>query len=381
METPNRRRVLEVTGGVAFTRLAGCVSLPGGETGGGGVGDGGDTGAENGDSSTDSETESDDKVATGPPTADRRLPESYTVEELHEQSQSGGPPPDGIPAIDEPTYRNADDPPANLAADSPVFGVEIDGDVRAFPQYNLVWHEIVNAVIGGESVAVTYCLLTGTAQGFYRGDTTFGVSGQLVNTNLIMFDRATETYWPQVPARGITGPHAGEYLTEFRVVWTTWERWRSAHPETKILSEDTGFPRDYGSDPYGDYRSQSGYYVTANTIFPLLERDDRFHLKDVVIGARTHDGALAVEKDHLRDASVVEGTVDDADYLTVYDAELDTGYVYRNPDDEDVAREGDRYAVGGDTHDPGDLPLDREIAFDAMWLAWYGFYPTTVVHE
>lgn len=294
---------------------------------------------------------------------------------------SGGPPPDGIPAIDEPKFRDADNPPSNLVDESPAFGVEIDGDVRAYPQHILVWHEIVNDVVGGERVAVTYCPLTGTAQGFYRGETTFGVSGQLINTNLVMFDRATDSYWPQILARGITGPHNGDYLTEFQVVWTTWKRWRTSHPETKVLSENTGFAKNYGSDPYGDYLEESGYYVTANTMFPLLDRDDRFHPKDVVIGARNEDGALAVEKDRLREETVVEGTLDDVNYVTVYDADLDTGYVYRNPDAITVEPRGEEYAVDGDTHGPADLPLDRQIAFDAMWLAWYGYYPSTVIHE
>jgi hypothetical protein len=132
---------------------------------------------------------------------------------------------------------------------------------RAYPQRILVWHEIVNDTIGGLNLAVTYCPLTGTAIAFERGDTEFGVSGRLVNSNLIMYDRDTDTWFPQVLAIGIQGPHTGSALVERPMVWTTWQRWRAAHPETAVLSTETGFARNYNRDPYGAYNPRSGYYA------------------------------------------------------------------------------------------------------------------------
>ena len=363
--TDGRRRVLGGIGAVGLTALAGCLGGAGLPAGSSDDGADDDTADENG----------------GPPTVDRSLSKEYPIDRLNEESMDGGPGPDGIPSIDDPAFAPADDPPTNLDGDDPVFGVEFDGEAKAYPQYTLVWHEIVNDVVGGESVAVTYCPLTRTAQGFYRGESEFGVSGQLINSNLVMFDRGTETRWPQMLPVGISGRHTGEYLEEFQVVWTTWDRWREAYPETTVLTEETGHARNYGSDPYGEYNPRSGYYADQQTLFPPLSSDDRFPKKEVVIGARNADGAMAVPKGTLRDRAVIEGTVGGIPYVTVYDGALDTGYVYRNPDGTPVETDGDGFLVDGDTYSPDALPLESEIGFDAMWFAWYGYYPSTEVHE
>ena len=187
---PIDRRTLLGALGVGISSVSGCLRSP-------------DAGAESGsiDDGSDGSTGS---VTEGPPTVERSLPAAYTAAELVEASQSGGPPPDGIPAIEDPQFAEATDPPALLDDGDPVFGVVLDGEAKAYPQSVLVWHEIVNDVIAGTPVSVTYCPLTGTAQGFRRGETTFGVSGQLINANLVMFDRATETWWPQMLATRIT---------------------------------------------------------------------------------------------------------------------------------------------------------------------------------
>ena len=319
-------------------------------------------------------------ITSAPPTVDRSLPEEYTTDELDEASLSGGPGKDGIPSIDEPEFAAADDPPSRLSPDDPVFGVELNGDAKAYPQYVLVWHEIVNDVVGDEAVAVTYCPLTGTTQGFYRGASEFGVSGQLVNSNLIMYDRGSNTWWSQVLARGIRGPHEGAYLSEFQVTWTTWRRWRDRHPETTVLTENTGHVRDYGGDPYGQYNPRTGYYDDESLLFDPLASDDRFPPKKIVVGARSADGALAVPKSTLRERGVVVGSVGDVPYVTAYDEGLDTGYVYRNPDDRSVAFDGSALILDGDEYEADGLPLERVIGVDAMWFAWYGFYPSTEVH-
>ncbi|MDS0475520.1 DUF3179 domain-containing protein [Natrinema sp. 1APR25-10V2] len=353
--TLSRRRTIGAAGSVAFAVLAGCLD---------------------GSGASDREATS----MSGPPLADRSLPEEYTTDELEDASLSGGPGQDDIPSIDDPQFSSADDPPANLAAGDPVFGVELNGNAKAYPQYVLVWHEVVNDVVGGESVAVTYCPLTGTAQGFYRGESEFGVSGRLVNSNLVMYDRGTETWWPQMLARGIRGPNEGEYLEEFQVTWTTWKRWSDRHPDTAVLTEDTGHIRNYGDDPYGGYNPRSGYYEDENTLFSPLATDDRFPAKQVVVGARNADGSVAVPKTTLRERSVVDGSVGGVPHVTVYDRDLDAGHVYRNPDDRTVEYDGDAVTVDGTAHEPTALPLEREIGFDAMWFAWYGYYPSTEVH-
>lgn len=356
----SRRYFLGSAGSIGLISLAGCL---------------------NNSADSDRSAGNEDTVSSGPPMANRSLPEAYTTDELASSSLSGGPGQDGIPSIDDPQFTSSDDPPPKLAAGDPVFGIELNGDAKAYPQYILVWHEIVNDDVGGESIAVTYCPLTGTAQGFSRGETEFGVSGRLINSNLVMFDRGTETWWPQILAWGIRGPHEGEYLEECQVNWTTWKRWRERYPETAVLTEDTGHIRNYGTDPYGGYNPRSGYYKNEQTLFSPLTTDDRFPAKEIVVGARNADGAMAVPKATVRERVVVDGTVNGVPYATVYDERLDTGYVYRNPDGKTVEYDGDVLTVDGDEHDPDVLPLEREIGFDAMWFAWYGYYPSTVVHE
>jgi hypothetical protein len=168
-----------------------------------------------------------------PPTTDV-LHLGHSRSAFRSAARSGGPPKDGIPSIDNPEFEPARAVGDRLGPDDIVFGAARNGDARAYPQNILVHHEIVNDRIDGDPVSVTYCPLTGTAMGFERGDTSFGVSGRLVNNNLIMYDRATEAWWPQVAATAVPGPWnespAPASLREFRVIWTTWKRGRTPIP-------------------------------------------------------------------------------------------------------------------------------------------------------
>ena len=319
-----------------------------------------------------------------PPTAARSLPLPMAPGDLRDAAVSGGPPKDGIPSLDEPrtiTVESADD---RLDARDVVFGVVLGDAVKAYPQDLLVWHEIVNDVLDGTPIAVTYCPLTGTAQGFLRGETTFGVSGRLVNNNLVMYDRGTETWWPQVLSTAIPGPWNDAYerrsLVEFRVVWTTWARWKRAYPETTALSRITGHARNYGLDPYGSYNPPGGYYTNDRTLFPRLNPDDRYPPKALVMGVRTPDGAAAFVKSTLRERGVLEGALDGRPLLAVYDPVLDTGYAYWNPAGATFRLEGEAVVGPDGTHAPDALPLEPVLTFDAMWFAWSGFYPESTVH-
>jgi len=373
MDRVSRRGFLAAAAATAAS-LAGCTSA-----GPSIAADAGSEGAESTTSGADATTAG--RVEAGIPLAGSTLPVEYEFEELQSEVRSGGPPKDGIPSIDEPSFWSADEADENLRDDSVVFGLVRNGEVKAYPQKILVHHEITNDVVGDEPVAVTYCPLTGTAMGFRRGEVEFGVSGNLVNNNLVMYDRATDSRWPQVLGTAISGELQGESLQEFRLIWTRWGRWKEAFPETRVLSEDTGHVRNYGTDPYGTYvPERGGYYSQNSTLFPALGDDDRFPTKHVVIGARADGGRIAFEKAALREQQLLSGEVGGTPHLAVYDADLDTGYVYRNPDDASFDYEDGR-AVDGDgtAHAPAELPLDRVYAFDAMWFAWSGFYPSTEV--
>ncbi|AZH26121.1 DUF3179 domain-containing protein [Haloplanus aerogenes] len=367
MRTRHTRRAAVALGVGAVGALAGCL-------GGNSVVDagGGDDGHDDG-----TETPS----ADGPPPADRSPLVAYDASRLRAATVSGGPPKDGIPSVDEPSVVDAS-AAAFLRDEEIVVGVARGEAVRAYPRKILVHHEIVNDRLDGVPVSVTYCPLTGTVLGFERGATTFGVSGNLVNSNLVMYDRATDSRWPQVLATAIDGPLTGRSLREFDVVWTTWRQWRARYPETEVLSEDTGYVRNYGVDPYGSYGPKRGYYARQSTMFEPLTTDDRLQPKTTVLGVRTGAGATAVQSSWLAREGVVDAAVGDERFAFVHDPALDSGFAYRVPADVPVAADGedDRIRVDGDPHAPDALPFERAHGIEAMWFAWAGFYPETDLH-
>jgi hypothetical protein len=261
-----------------------------------------------------------------PPT----LADAPTPPELQDFADNiarGGPPKDGIPSVDEPQFLSADQA-RFLSDDDVVFGIVRGGEARAYPQLVLVWHEIVNDSFSDGPLSITYCPLTGSAVAF-GGEAptgepyTFGTTGNLVNSNLLMYDRQSDSEWPQILGKAITGPAAGDALDEVPVEWTTWGRWRAAHPETVVLSTETGYVRDYTRDPYGSYTPLGGYYEEERLIFSVLHEDDRFHTKEVFIGAKLGAEKAAVRKETLAERGVVEIELDDEPVVFLHDPDLD----------------------------------------------------------
>lgn len=315
-----------------------------------------------------------------PPQRDAGLHHAAALGDYMEESLSGGPSKDGIPAIDEPAFWTAEKANAYLDPGDIVFGVRYGGVTRAYPQRILVWHEIVNDTLGGTPVSITYCPLTGTALGFLRGETTFGVSGRLVNSNLIMYDRATDSYWPQVLATGIKGPETGASLQGLPVFWTTWERWRSLFPQTRVLSTDTGYIRDYQRDPYGRYNPREGYYEPdARRLFPVMAQDDRYPPKTVFLAARTEDSAIAFHMDRLRETGQLHGTAGGRRFTAVYLPALDSGVIVENPQGKDLGADAITLADNGVMVEGTGSGLSPVISFEAMWFAYAAFYPDGVV--
>ncbi len=169
---------------------------------------------------------------------------------------SGGPPPDGIPPVDDPLFEKAAWVDW-LSDQEPVLALEIDGHARAYPVQILIWHEIVNDTVGGVPVSVTYCPLCNSAIAFDRrvGDrlVTFGTSGKLFQSDLVMYDRQTESLWPQIEGRAVAGVLTGTELERIPVATVPWDQWLAAHPDGWVLSRQTGFERDYGRNPYQSY--------------------------------------------------------------------------------------------------------------------------------
>ena len=188
--------------------------------------------------------------------------------------QSGGVPKDGIPAIDDPEFVSVDAAMQWLDENEPVIVLKILGKARAYPLQILIWHEIVNDVLNGKPVAVTFCPLCNASIVFNRnldGEILdFGTTGRLRNSDLVMYDRQTESWWQQITGHGIVGIYAGVRLTRLTSQITSFREFAEAYPDSDVLSRDTGFSRRYGVNPYRGYDD-----INNSPFFRVDLEDDR----------------------------------------------------------------------------------------------------------
>ena len=221
---------------------------------------------------------------------------------------SGGPGKDGIPPIDEPKFITADEAAAYLGDRKPVVAVEVNGEAKAYPIEILVWHEIVNDTIGGVPVTVTFCPLCNTAIAFDRrldGTTyDFGVSGNLRYSDLVMYDRQTESWWQQITGRAIVGELTGKKLTAIPAAMVSFADFRSTHPEGQVLSRDTGFLKPYGRNPYLGYDD-----ITRSPFLFFEEVDGRLPAMERVVTVSLNGEDAAYPFNVLAAQKVVEDTV------------------------------------------------------------------------
>jgi uncharacterized protein DUF3179 len=170
---------------------------------------------------------------------------------------SGGPPKDGIPAIDRPEFVSVSAADEWLKPKEPVILFERDGEARAYPLEILIWHEIVNDTVAGLPVTITFCPLCHTAIAFDRRTAgrvlDFGTTGRLRFSDLVMYDRQTETWWQQATGEGIVGTLTGTRLTALPAQIIAWATFKHAFPDGRVLSRHTGYSRSYGSNPYTGY--------------------------------------------------------------------------------------------------------------------------------
>ncbi|MBI3165475.1 MAG: DUF3179 domain-containing protein [Chloroflexi bacterium] len=221
---------------------------------------------------------------------------------------SGGPPKDGIPPIDAPQFISANEANAWLKDREPVVFVQVGEDARAYPIQILIWHEIVNDTVGGEPLVVSFCPLCNTAIAFKRtfgGEVfDFGTTGRLRYSNLIMYDRQTETWWQQATGDAIAGEHTGAQLEFYPASMISWGDFKSLHPDGKVLSRETGYSRDYGRNPYFGYDdiNQTPFLyggVTPDQLPPMAR----------VLTIDLNDEAVAYPYDILSQANTINDTV------------------------------------------------------------------------
>ncbi len=317
-------------------------------------------------------------------------------------------PRDRIPSIDAPEFISPSDASEWLREMEPVVALDINGDVRAYPLQILTWHEIVNDVIDGVPVAVTFCPLCNSAIAFDRridGETLeFGVSGNLRNSDLIMYDRQTHSWWQQFTGEGIVGHYAGrelEYIPAFIVSFADFTK---SHPDGKILSRETGFFRQYGMNPY------AGYDSTEDRPFLFSgDLDGRLLPAERVIAVTLDEVDIAFPLSNLQDEGVINHTVADRnivvfhkfgttsalDAISIADSrDIGAGAVFDadlNGETLTFSRQADRIIdeQTGSTWNILGMATEGELAGQRLtpvvhgthfWFAWAVFKPDTVLY-
>jgi Protein of unknown function (DUF3179) len=220
--------------------------------------------------------------------------------------RSGGPGKDGIPAIDEPKFVSVSDADAWLEEREPVIELELEGEARAYPIQILIWHEIVNDTVAGRPVAVTFCPLCNTALVFDRRldgrVLDFGTTGNLRSSDLVMYDRQTESWWQQFGGEAVVGELTGAGLEHIPARIVAWEDFAARHPGSDVLSRDTGHNRAYGANPYRGYDD-----VDSGPFFGARNSDDnRLAPKERVVFIERGGEAIAVPFTALEDAGRLE---------------------------------------------------------------------------
>jgi hypothetical protein len=321
---------------------------------------------------------------------------------------SGGPPPDGIPAIDRPVFVTSKEADAWLTPKEPVLAVQVNQDARAYPLQILMWHEIVNDVVGGRPVAVTYCPLCNSGVVFDRvvdGQTLdFGTSGSLYKSDLVMYDRQTHSLWAQMEGRAIVGERTGTRLTLLPANTIAYEEWKAAYRGGRVLSRETGHARPYGRNPYVAYDD-----LTAHPVLFRDNPDPRRPPKERVVGVTIGQQARAYPWSVLEARRVVQERLGETPIVVFYQpgtlSALDAGQIAESraigatgvfssviggraltfeprPDGFRDRETGSAWTVLG--HAVRGRMAGQRLApipqVDAFWFAWAAFHPTTSIY-
>ncbi len=269
---------------------------------------------------------------------------------------SGGPPKDGIPSIDNPNFVSGAKAEEDFLNDKDrVLGLFLRGRAKAYPIRILNWHEIVNDRIGDKNIVVTFCPLCGTGMVFDSNingkPMSFGVSGLLYQSDMLLYDRETESLWSQIKSSSVAGNLTGTRLKLLSSTQTTWKDWKKKHPDTLVLSTKTGFRRNYEKDPY------QGYYSSPDLMFEVNQKKNWYHPKEQVIGIEVGKTSKVYPFSELSKVSVPFTDVVGGITLKVfYDADTQTASIY-------------------------DLKGRQYPSVVGYWFAWYAFHPETEVYK
>lgn len=263
---------------------------------------------------------------------------------------------DCIPSIDKPVFETAQEADGWLADDDRIFALEYNGVVRAYPQRIMNWHEIVNDEADGTPIAVTFCPLCGSAVAFERTVdgviTEFGVSGKLHNSDLVMYDRYEGNLWQQITGEAIVGPAArrNEELNTVPIITVPWSQWKTEHPDTQVLSRETGFSRNYDQYPYGTYEEND------ELLFGVEGLDKSLQIKTVVYGVELDGASKAYPEEIFDETPKITDTIGDNSVTLERQANGEIAVT--------------NTATG-----------EEIIPIRLFWFAWAAFHPDTQLYQ
>jgi len=266
----------------------------------------------------------------------------------------GGPGRDGIPALDYPVFLEGTARDSEIQPEDRVIGVSFNGVAKAYPIRILDHHEIVNDTFALTPLTVTFCPLCGTGMVF-RAEAAgqvlnFGVSGLIYNSDMLLYDRNTQSLWSQLMKKAVTGPLQGTDLVQVPAQYTTWAAWLMQHPDSLLLSADTGFQRDYETSPYEEYKR------LPMVKFATLHNDWRLPAKTWVVGIAVGDRALALPFEEL-------DKLDAPLQVMVGDMSLEIHW--------------DRTASAARAFDSNGKEFPVTAGY---WFAWVAFHPATSLY-
>jgi hypothetical protein len=267
--------------------------------------------------------------------------------------KDGGPPRDGIPSIDNPEFTNISN--ANfLKEEDRILGVYFNGISKAYPVRILNFHEIVNDEFDGHPIVVTFCPLCGSGLAFNAmidsKKRTFGVSGLLYNSDVLLYDRQSETLWSQILSEGVAGELVGEKLEVIQTYNTSWKSWKNQYPNTLVLSTNTGFSKDYSRDPY------PAYYESEKVWFPVVNTNDAMHPKAKILGLEIEGVFKAYPFSELQKSKgIIQDIVNGQDLLIYYDKKEESAYIT-------------------------DTENNIITSTTLFWFAWVAFHPDTGIY-
>ena len=294
---------------------------------------------------------------------------------------------DDIKPIDDPDFLPVDNVSEKYRNNDVVYLVETQGSSRIYPRRLMVLHEIVNDEIDGRNVSITYCPLTDSAIGyslsFGGNSTTFGTSGKLLNSNLVMYDRETGSYWPQILGTSVKGKWRGVEAKLVPIISTRWGLAISEYPNALVLSEEFSYLPHYGADPYRDYIARE------RIIYPVMNRDARLGPFQKIIGIKTGNSTAALSKNSLVNEKLIFFELGESNFMAVYDPALDTVRLFKsimNGSHMDIGlvegfivdnNTGNKWNLEGEAVNQNNSKMEQVTSFEVLWFGWVAFYPDT----